>query len=141
MQSVENPALFQEDNPILSVCFRQFFLGTQIAVMGGILNLIFFGDELTDSQNVFFFRLDLIAFIAGIVVTSFILLHLGKGRDGKAMTAFLWLWAIIMTFTTWFEGGLYSTLLLSFPIMFIFAALFIQRVAFISIGIFLSAAN
>jgi diguanylate cyclase (GGDEF)-like protein len=54
------------------------------------------------------------------------------------MTSFLWAWAIIMAFTSWFEGGLHSTLLLSYPILFIFAALFARQLAFISICCFLS---
>ena len=138
MKKLENSGLFQEDNQLVSIRFRQFFIGTQIAALGGIFNLIFFGDKLFGGQNLLFIRCDLIAFVVGIVITSLIYSQLGKGQDANAMTSFLWLWAVIMAFTTWFEGGLYSTLLLSFPILFIFAALFIQSVAFIAISIFLS---
>ena len=138
MQTREKSGLFQEDNKIFSDRFRQFFIGTIIAAIGGILNLILFGDQLFDSHNLLFFRLDFIAFIIGIVITAVLYSQLGQGQDNKVMTSFLWAWAIIMAFTTWFEGGLHSTLLLSFPILFIFAALFARKLAFLSICSFLS---
>ena len=139
MQKVEKTGLFQDDNKIFSDRFRQFFIGTIVAAIGGILNLIVFADNLFDSQSLLLFRLDFIGFSLGIVITALLYLRLGQGQDNKVMTYFLWAWAIIMSFTSWFEGGLYSTLLLSFPIIFIFAALFVRNLAFISICCFLSA--
>ena len=139
MQKVEKTGLFQDDNKIFSDRFRQFFIGTIIAAFGGIFNLIVFAENLFDSQNLLLFRLDFIGFSLGIVITAVLYLRLGQGQDNKVMTSFLWTWAIIMAFTSWFEGGLHSTLLLSYPILFIFAALFARQLAFISICLFLSA--
>jgi len=51
MQTREKSGLFQEDNKIFSDRFRQFFIGTIIAAIGGILNLILFGDQLFDSHK------------------------------------------------------------------------------------------
>ena len=135
---MKKSGLFQEENSLLTGGFRQFFIGTQIAAVGGILNLILFGNKLIDSSNVLYFRLDFIAFVIGLFATFSLFFMLGRGQDLKVISAFLWLWAIIMAFTTWYEGGLYSTLMLSFPILFIFAAIFTERVAFLSICGFLS---
>ena len=66
---MEKSVLFHEENAQLSRRFRQFFIGTQVAAFGGILNLAFFGNKLFDSENLLFFRFDLIAFVVGIGVT------------------------------------------------------------------------
>ena len=135
---MEKPDVPQAESPFLTSRFRQFFWGTQIAAIGGILNLIIFGEKLIDSERLLFVRLDLIAFVIGVIVTAFLFILLNKGKYLKAITAYLWLWSVIMAFTTWFEGGLYSPLLLSFPLIFIFAALFTEKTAFLSICGFLS---
>lgn len=129
----------QEENPLLSDRYRQFFMGTQIAALGGILNLVFFGDKLVDSNNPLYFRLDCAVYMIGIGFTSYLSSTLGQGKDHKSMIIFLWLWAIIMSLTTWLQGGLYSTLLLSFPILYTFAVLFTKGVAFLSLCGFLTS--
>ena len=135
---MEKSGLFQEDNPLLSRQLRQFCIGTQIAAIGGILNLILFGESLMRGENFLYFRLDLIALVIGVIVSSKLYFGLDKGQDLEVTVAFIWLWSVIMGFTTWFEGGLYSPLLLSFPILFIFTALFTEGRAFLRISAFLS---
>jgi len=130
--------LMLEGNSLLALQFRKFFWGTQVAAAGGILNLIFFGDNLAVSSNILFFRLDLIALLIGVIVSIPLFGLLNQGKYQQAITTYLWLWTIIMAFNTWFEGGLYSPLLLSFPMIFVFAALFTELFTFLSICTFLS---
>ena len=125
--------IFEKENSLLSDRFKQFFIGTQIAAAGGALNLAFFGDNLTGRDQALYFRLDFIVLLIGVVATFPIYSMLGRGRDYKPVIIFLWLWTTVMTFAIWFEGGLYSTLILSLPILFTYTALFLKGVAFLSI--------
>jgi len=132
--------IFREENSRLQDRFRQFFLCIQIAAIGGILNLIFFGDHLTSSRNTLFFRLDLVALVAGVVITTLLYVRLDRAQHIKTVIALWWLWAVVMALTTWFESGLYSPLILSFPLLFIFAALFAELFVFLCMCGFLLAA-
>lgn len=137
---MDKPDLFQEKGLLFEDRLRRLFIGTQLAAVGGILNLAFFGNNLIDRSHSLFFRLDFLALVIGVAITVFFLTKLGRGQDRVVFTAFLWLWTIVMTFTTWFEGGLHSSLILSFPIIFIFIAMFADKGAFLPIGGFLSGA-
>lgn len=129
-----------EENSLLSSQFRKFFWGTQIAAVIGILNLIFFGGNLIGGDNILFLRLDLIAIAIGAAITSLLFKLLDRNKSQQAITMFLWTWSVVMVFSTWFEGGLYSTMLISFPVILVFAALFTERSAVLSICGFLSIA-
>ena len=131
--------MFQEEDLLRTDRFQAFFIATAVAAIGGILNLTFFGNKLIDSENLLYFRLDFIALFLGICVTTALYFRLGLGQNRLIVTIFLWAWTLIMSFTTWFEGGLFSSLLLCLPILFVFAALYTTQVTFLSICGFLSA--
>ncbi|MGB1311195.1 MAG: putative bifunctional diguanylate cyclase/phosphodiesterase [Leucothrix sp.] len=132
--------LLQVENPIVNNRFRQLFIGAQLAAICGILNLTFFGNNLMDSGNPLFFRMDFVAYIVGVIITSSLFIFLDQGQYLKAMTNFLSLWSVVMAFATWFGGGLASPLTLSFPVLLVFAALFTELIAFLSICTFLTSA-
>jgi len=138
MAWMSKSGLFQEEDLLRTDRFQTFFVATIVAAIGGILNLTFFGNKLIDDDNILYFRLDFVAFVIGIIITTPLYFRLGRGQNRAIVTAFLWIWTIIMAFTTWFEGGLFSPLLLCLPILFVFAALYTTQTTFLSICGFLS---
>ena len=139
MALMSKSGLFQEEDLLQTDRFQTFFIATIVAAIAGLLNLTFFGNKLFDNENILPIRLDFIAFVIGIGITAALYFRLGRGQNRKVVTAFLWVWAIVMSFTIWFEGGLHSSLLLSIPILLIFAALYTTQITFLSICSFLSA--
>ena len=137
---MQKVGLLRIDNPVPNDRFRQLFIGAQLAAVCGILNLTFFGSDVTSSSHALFFRPDLVAYLVGVIITSSLFIFLDQGRYLKAMTSFLSLWSVVMAFTTWYGGGLNSPLTLSFPTLLIFAALFTELIAFLAICSFLTAA-
>ena len=133
--------LLREGVPLHQHRLRQFFVGTQIAAACGMLNLLFFGSNLTSDEHFLFFRLDFIVLGVGLAITSFLNYKVSEGQYLETLiAAYLWLWAVVMAIATWFEGGLYSPLILSFPIILIFSALFVELCAFVSLCGFLTMA-
>ena len=134
---MEKFGLSQEGNPFLATRLRQFALGTQVAAIVGILNIVLFGENVLRNDSVFILRLDLIAFAIGLVGTSFLHILLKHGHSQKAVISFFWLWSTVIAFSTWYTGGLYSPLILCFPLLFIFAAILTQSIVLLSICSFL----
>ncbi|MGB1311364.1 MAG: putative bifunctional diguanylate cyclase/phosphodiesterase [Leucothrix sp.] len=134
--------LLKNSSPLPAERLRQFFLGSNITAIALILNIIFFGESLTGGENVLFFRLDLVALTIGVAVTSLLYVKLGQSQCEilKIVTVFLWLWAAVMTITTWFVGGLNSPAVISFAIILTFAALFTELIAFLALSSFLALA-
>lgn len=130
--------IFQENTFVLTERFRKLFIGTQFTAIGGLLNLFFLGEKFTDPDHTFYFRFDFIVLMVGFITTMFFLRLLGRGYDRSVFTTFLWLWTIVLVIMTWYEGALYSSLIISFPIILVFAVVFSERHVFLSLAIFLS---
>ena len=63
---MDKPDLFQEKGLLFEDRLRRLFIGTQLAAVGGILNLAFFGNNLIDRSHSLFFRLDFLALVIGV---------------------------------------------------------------------------
>ena len=112
---------------------RQLLWGTQISALGFIINIILFGENLFESANALYFRLDLLVLACGVILTSLLLVILNRGQYRLAVTLFFLLWSVVMAFITWFGGGLYSPFILSYPIILLLAALFTDRISYIAV--------
>ena len=121
---MEKLASQQQRKVLFTDYLRQFFWGTKLIALACILNITLFGSNVFSSDNVLFFRSDLVVFAIGVIATTLLHTLLERGHYSQAATAFFLLWALIMSYITWFGGGLYSPMLLSFMIIMFFAALF-----------------
>ena len=132
--------LLQDDNPFLRSRLHQIFWATQTALILGILNLVFFGENIVEKSNLFTIRVDIIALVIASISTFIAGRLLTRGKLLLAGSLYLWLCALVLVFITWMEGGLYSLIILCFPVILIFAAFFTEIKSFIAISAFLSIA-
>jgi diguanylate cyclase (GGDEF)-like protein len=137
---MENSALIGEKRPSTSDQLKQVFWGTQIAAIGYIVYIMLFDKNAVASTHTLYFRLDLILFSIGFAGTSLLLVVLDRGKYALASTSFFGLWAVLIALVTWFCGGIYSLFIPCFFVLFLFAALFADRIVYISIYIFQACA-
>ena len=137
---MENRSLEGEKKPSTNYQLKQLFWGTQIAALGYIIYMFLFDQNAVDDIHSLYFRLDLIFFAFGFVVTSLLLIFLNQGKYSLASTSFFCLWAALISLTTWFCGGLNSLFIPCFFVLFLFAALFANRSVYILIYVFQACA-
>ena len=134
----EQMRLLQDDNLFLRSRLGQIFLATQVALLSGIFNLIVFGTNIVGHDNLLGIRTDIVALVTCSLGTFYAYWLLSHGRPVLAGTLYLWLCSVVLVYITWMEGGLYSLIILCFPVVLIFAAFFTGLKSFIAISGFLS---
>lgn len=129
--------LLNKDHPLLRTRFRQILWAIQLALIAGILNLLIFDDYLFVAASPYSLRFDIQLLGAGIVSTLTAFALVSRGRLLLASSLYLWLCALMLVYITWLEGGLHSLIILCFPVILIFAALYVDFWVFLSISAFL----
>lgn len=138
--NTEKLRLLQDDNPFLRSRLRQIFWASQLALIAGILNLVLFSENLIEPENLFGIRVDIIALMGAFIATYLAGRLLECGKLLLAGSLYLWVCSIALIFITWMEGGLYSLIILCFPVVLIFAALLTEFRVFIAMSSFLTIA-
>ncbi|PWR00258.1 putative bifunctional diguanylate cyclase/phosphodiesterase [Leucothrix pacifica] len=137
---MNNRQLLQVDNQFFSKRFSHIVWATQIAFLVGVFNAIFLRGGPVFADNALGVRLDIAMLSSATVLTFGVLVLLRLGKTVLASSAYLWMLLIMMIIVSWVEGGLYSLAILSFPLMFVFSALFAELKQFLLLFITASIA-
>lgn len=129
--------LLEKDNPLHRTHLRQILFATQLALIAGIANLVFFDSGNLASDNFFGIRYDVIWLGVGAILPSFGYILVSQGRLLLAGSLFIWVCTLVLVCLTWLEGGVYSLIILAFPLVLIFSALYADFLEFISISVVL----
>lgn len=130
--------LLQPGKPFLYKRFRQIVRATQVSLSFGAVNALIFGADIISAKHTLGLRVDVVAMLTGVFSIFIVYYLLKQDRDELARGVYLWLCVVVMSAVTWIEGGLYSLAILTFPLIFIFSALFAEMMVFLALFSFTS---
>ena len=134
---MEGVKLQDKGSPFLMKMFHKILLTGLVSLVIGVFVALFLAPSVPENTSLVGGNYIAAVFGAGALLLGLSLWLLELGRQAEAISVYLWVTTVVISYAAWVSGGLYSITIITFPILLLFAGLFAEMAVFLSIGVVL----